>query len=64
MRAIVEGKCNHRSLSPNSINNIGGELLHCAQDSERLNPEHQKSRPEQNGGHQEDSYHGSVIVLN
>jgi hypothetical protein len=42
MWAVVEGKRNYRTMSPNSINNIGCESLYRAQDREGFDPEHRK----------------------
>jgi len=58
--AIVEGKGNHRTMSPNSINNIWSESLNHAQDKQGLHPEHQEPYPEESGGRPENSHHVST----
>jgi hypothetical protein len=61
MWPVVEGKGNHRTVSPNSIGNIGRQSLEHAQNSEGLDPEHQKHHPEESGGRQEHSHHVSTL---
>src|SRR6266568_7378244 len=56
MWAVVEGKRNHRTMSPNSINNIGCQSLYRAQDREGFHPEHHEPRPQESGSHQEDAH--------
>lgn len=60
MWAVVKGKRNHRTMSPNSIGYIGRESLDHPQDSERLHPEHQQPHPEKSDGHQEGNDHTAI----
>ena len=49
MWAVVEGKGNQGTMSPNSIDNIGRESLYHAQDNEGLDPEHNEPYPQKSG---------------
>jgi len=62
MWAVVEGKRNHRAMSPNSINNIGRQSLYHAQDRERFHPKHYEPCPQESGGHQEDGHRVSTSL--
>lgn len=46
MWAIIKGKANQATISPNSIDNIRRDSLEQTEDSERLYPKSQQNYPE------------------